>query len=85
MARFVLLIQRPACHSHRRAPCNRHVLCRYARSPAFKEYENLVLLGDRISGTTLGIVGMGTIGLEVAKRARGFNMTVLYHNRNRCV
>ena len=55
----------------------------YARSAAFTGYENMVLLGDRVSGTTLGIVGMGTIGLEVAKRAAGFSMDIVYHNRNR--
>ena len=32
-------------------------------------------------GRTIGIVGMGKIGTAVARRARGFGMTVLYHNR----
>ena len=41
------------------------------------------LLGIRVSGRTLGIVGMGRIGRAVARRARGFGMTVLYHNRSR--
>ncbi len=41
------------------------------------------LLGLRVSGRTLGIVGMGRIGRAVARRARGFGMTVLYHNRSR--
>ena len=31
---------------------------------------------------TLGIVGMGEIGYAVARRAKGFRMNVLYHNRN---
>ena len=39
--------------------------------------------GFQVSGMTLGIIGMGRIGLEVAKRAVGFNMRILYHNRNR--
>ena len=39
--------------------------------------------GFQVSGRTLGIIGMGRIGLEVAKRAVGFNMRILYHNRNR--
>lgn len=39
--------------------------------------------GFRITGMTLGIIGMGRIGYEVAKRAHGFNMQVLYHNRTR--
>ena len=34
-------------------------------------------------GRTLGIVGMGKIGSAIAGRARGFEMRVLYHNRNR--
>jgi lactate dehydrogenase-like 2-hydroxyacid dehydrogenase len=41
------------------------------------------LLGMRPSGRTLGIVGMGRIGRAVAKRARGFDMRVIYHNRRR--
>lgn len=38
-------------------------------------------LGVDVHGATLGIVGMGRIGQEVAKRARGFGMTTLYYNR----
>ena len=38
--------------------------------------------GYQVSGATIGIVGMGRIGLQVARRARGFDMKVLYHNRN---
>ena len=41
------------------------------------------MLGTRVWGKTLGIVGMGRIGRAVAARARGFGMTVLYCNRNR--
>lgn len=40
-------------------------------------------LGADVYGTTLGIVGMGRIGSAVARRARGFEMKVLYHNRSR--
>jgi len=39
-------------------------------------------LGQEISFSTLGIVGMGSIGMKVAQRAKAFNMTILYHNRN---
>ncbi|MCH2546107.1 MAG: D-glycerate dehydrogenase [Alphaproteobacteria bacterium] len=39
------------------------------------------LLGHRVSGKKLGIVGMGRIGQAVARRARGFGMEVHYHNR----
>ncbi|MBB1471772.1 MULTISPECIES: D-glycerate dehydrogenase [unclassified Luteimonas] len=41
------------------------------------------LLGTGIHGSTLGILGMGRIGQGIARRARGFDMRVLYHNRNR--
>jgi glyoxylate reductase len=41
------------------------------------------LLGQDITGRTLGIIGMGRIGQEVAKRAKGFDMRVLYFNRKR--
>jgi lactate dehydrogenase-like 2-hydroxyacid dehydrogenase len=36
-----------------------------------------------IHGSTLGIVGLGRIGRQVARRARGFDMRILYHNRRR--
>ncbi|HEC90532.1 MAG TPA: D-glycerate dehydrogenase [Alphaproteobacteria bacterium] len=40
------------------------------------------MLGQRIYGKRLGIVGMGRIGSAVARRARGFGLTVHYHNRH---
>ncbi|MEU8511944.1 D-glycerate dehydrogenase [Kitasatospora sp. NPDC048722] len=40
------------------------------------------LLGMELSGTPLGILGMGRIGQAVARRARGFDMPVSYHNRS---
>jgi len=39
------------------------------------------LMGHRIEGKRLGIIGMGRIGRAVARRARAFNMAVHYHNR----
>jgi lactate dehydrogenase-like 2-hydroxyacid dehydrogenase len=41
------------------------------------------LLGVRVTGKTLGILGMGRIGQAMAQRARGFDMRVVYHSRNR--
>jgi lactate dehydrogenase-like 2-hydroxyacid dehydrogenase len=40
-------------------------------------------LGMDVQGATLGVIGMGRIGQAVAKRARGFDMPVLYYNRTR--
>ncbi|MCK6453755.1 MAG: D-glycerate dehydrogenase [Alphaproteobacteria bacterium] len=41
------------------------------------------MLGHRIWGKRLGIIGMGRIGTAVARRARGFGLAVHYHNRRR--
>jgi glyoxylate reductase len=54
---------------------------RYARSPQFTSYDPGYMLGVEVHGQTLGIVGMGRIGSQVAQRARGFDMRVLYCNR----
>jgi glyoxylate reductase len=56
---------------------------RYARSPDFTRYDPGYILGREIHGATLGIIGLGRIGRQVAQRARGFDMTVIYHNRRR--
>jgi len=47
------------------------------------DWSPFMLAGADVHDTTLGIVGMGRIGEAVAKRASGFNMNVLYHNRSR--
>lgn len=54
---------------------------RYARGPGFLRYDPSFMLGREVHSSTLGIIGMGRIGEQVARRARGFDMTVLYHNR----
>lgn len=56
---------------------------RYAVGPNFTQYDPSFMLGREVHGATIGIFGMGRIGRQVAKRANGFGMTVLYHNRNR--
>ena len=55
-------------------------LVRAGRWPAWSPFR---FLGADVHHATLGIVGLGRIGAEVAKRARGFDMRVLYHNRGR--
>ncbi len=41
------------------------------------------MLGQDVHGATLGIIGMGRIGKAVARRARGFDMQVIYYSRTR--
>ena len=41
------------------------------------------MVGLQVTGKNLGIIGMGKVGQVMAKRARGFDMTVHYHNRTR--
>jgi glyoxylate reductase len=55
----------------------------YARSADFTRYDPGYILGREVHGQTLGIVGLGRIGRQIAKRARGFDMSVLYCNRRR--
>jgi glyoxylate reductase len=43
----------------------------------------MLLMGPDIHGATIGIVGFGRIGQAVARRARGFGMTILYHDVHR--
>ena len=55
---------------------------RMIRSGRFVGWSPSLLLGHDVYGKTLGIVGMGDIGTAVARRAAGFGMRILYHNRN---
>ena len=54
-----------------------------ARSGEWSGWSPGAMLGHRIGGKTLGIVGMGRIGQAVAARARAFGLTIHYHNRHR--
>jgi glyoxylate reductase len=56
---------------------------RLVRSGEWKGWGPTSMLGHRIWGKRLGIVGMGRIGSAVARRARGFGLAVHYHNRRR--
>ena len=56
---------------------------RYARSSDFTSYDPSFMLGQEVHGSVLGIVGLGNIGYQVAKRAIAFDMKVVYHNRRK--
>ncbi len=56
---------------------------RFTRENQFKGWQAKMYLGGDVYGKTLGVIGCGEIGSAVARRASGFNMRVLYHNRNR--
>ena len=52
----------------------------YVREGRWQTWGPLLLLGREVSGATIGIVGLGRIGKEVAKRARGFGMQILAYD-----
>ncbi len=53
------------------------------RSGQWQGWSPDAMLGHRITGKRLGIIGMGRIGQAVASRARAFNLSIAYHNRRR--
>lgn len=57
---------------------------RLVRCGEWKHWGPRFMLGKDVSGSTLGIVGMGRIGQAVAKRARAFDMEIVYTSRRRC-
>ena len=56
---------------------------RILRAGKWEGWAPSTLLGHRLNGKTLGIIGMGRIGQAVAHRARAFGLQVAYHNRHR--
>ena len=66
--------------------CARRIISadRYVRANRWKiGWSPDLMLGYNVHGTTLGIIGLGRIGAAVARRAKGFNMKILYYNRSR--
>ncbi|MFO1187774.1 MAG: D-glycerate dehydrogenase [Alphaproteobacteria bacterium] len=56
---------------------------RVMREGKFKGWTPTWMMGHRITGKRLGIIGMGRIGQAVARRARPFGLEIHYHNRKR--
>ena len=56
---------------------------RWLRAGQWKRWTYDAFLGAEVFGSTLGILGMGRIGQALARRASGFSMRVIYHNRSR--
>ena len=54
---------------------------RLMRTGQWRGWSPTSMLGNRIHGKRLGIIGMGRIGQAVARRARGFGLSIHYHNR----
>jgi len=56
---------------------------RLVREGRWQGWGPTLMLGHRLGGKRLGIIGMGRIGQAVARRARGFGLSIHYHNRRR--
>ncbi len=54
---------------------------KFVREAHFEGWTPMLFIGGDITNSTLGIIGAGRIGTAVAKRAKAFNMNILYHNR----
>ncbi|MCG3419629.1 2-hydroxyacid dehydrogenase [Oceanobacillus jordanicus] len=57
----------------------------YIKEDKWKQWSPYLLAGMDVHNKTIGIVGMGRIGEAIARRAQGFGMEILYHNRSRKV
>lgn len=55
----------------------------FLRNGRWKTWSPMLLTGQDVYGATMGIIGLGRIGEALARRARGFDMRVLYYNRSR--
>jgi len=56
---------------------------RLIRADQWRLWSPAFMVGTQITGKTLGIIGMGRVGQVTARRARGFDMSIHYHNRRR--
>jgi lactate dehydrogenase-like 2-hydroxyacid dehydrogenase len=56
---------------------------RLVRSAKWNSWSPAFMVGRQVTGKRLGIIGMGRVGAMTARRARGFDMEILYHNRKR--
>ena len=56
---------------------------RLVRTAAWHDWSPTFMLGTQVTGKRFGVLGMGRVGRVAAARARGFAMTVHYHNRHR--
>ena len=56
---------------------------KFTRDNKFRGWQANLFLGTDVFGKTLGVIGCGEIGRAVARRAKGFEMKVLYYQRNR--
>lgn len=70
---FALLI----CLTRRILPADR-----FTREKRFVGWDPLLFLGDELNGRSLGVIGMGRIGRDMARKCRAFGMDVIYHSRH---
>ncbi|WP_119679894.1 2-hydroxyacid dehydrogenase [Indioceanicola profundi] len=56
---------------------------RLVRAGRWSGWAPTIMLGTRLTGKRLGIIGMGRIGQALARRAKGFGLSIHYHNRKR--
>ncbi|RMF83729.1 MAG: D-glycerate dehydrogenase [Nitrospinota bacterium] len=53
----------------------------FVKSRQWKQWSPTIMISHDVFGKTLGIIGLGRIGQAIARRAQGFRMPILYHNR----